>query len=576
MKIIKKIVIENFRSIYKTVIDCEQVNVFGGLNDTGKSNVLKALNLFFNEQTDFLKNIDFNKDYCKVALASAQRSGKKKQQIKIKIYFQAPSGFRSLKNEKEVYLEKVYDRVGNSALNYSTNNSKKNAQITRLFNKIKFFYIPALKGADVMQYLLGMVGQQRLIPEDKIIDLNSAVNANLSALKNILVNSQINIKTTVGLPVLLQDFWEKLTLNTELDHFENLENQIQATQKGKKEPLKSELYQVPITMRGEGIKSKYIPPLLKWIQKQTNNIYVWGIDEPENSLEFRKADELSKLYFSEYGLDTQIFLTTHAFSFLFPPDSSEIKRKVFRCFRNDLGATQIRHLDENLLAKDEQLRLADELGALEVQKKIYEEWKNSISELESSKNIIQELKDKNKPALLVEGKADKKILETAWEKLYAKALPFEISECGGAGPLQNFIKNAAFNPNETAIALWDCDSKGYGELKGLFDRENFKKLTSSKIKHSKKKIHGFVLPTPPHRKPYTNVDSEDPQFQWLEIEHYFTDKILTDAEVIDSTINSIIRLKKNRDPLLRKIHSLDKSEFLEFEKLFQEIESMFK
>lgn len=44
---IKRIYIKNFRSIKSTLIDLENINIFYGLNDVGKSNVLKALNLFF-------------------------------------------------------------------------------------------------------------------------------------------------------------------------------------------------------------------------------------------------------------------------------------------------------------------------------------------------------------------------------------------------------------------------------------------------------------------------------------------------------------------------------------------------
>lgn len=43
---IKQIHIKNFRSIVNTILDVEEMNVFIGLNDAGKSNVLKAINFF--------------------------------------------------------------------------------------------------------------------------------------------------------------------------------------------------------------------------------------------------------------------------------------------------------------------------------------------------------------------------------------------------------------------------------------------------------------------------------------------------------------------------------------------------
>ena len=51
--IIDFIRIKNFRSIRNEVIDAKDMNILVGLNDVGKSNVLKALNLFFNGQTDY-------------------------------------------------------------------------------------------------------------------------------------------------------------------------------------------------------------------------------------------------------------------------------------------------------------------------------------------------------------------------------------------------------------------------------------------------------------------------------------------------------------------------------------------
>ena len=63
---IKKIRIKNFRSIVDETIDLTDINFFVGKNDCGKSNVLKALNLFFNDQTDFLCDFNFSLDYSKL------------------------------------------------------------------------------------------------------------------------------------------------------------------------------------------------------------------------------------------------------------------------------------------------------------------------------------------------------------------------------------------------------------------------------------------------------------------------------------------------------------------------------
>ncbi len=65
VKFIKDIEIAYFRSFYKeTLIKCSDLNIIFGKNDIGKSNIIRALNLFFNgktdDQTDFNFDIDFS------------------------------------------------------------------------------------------------------------------------------------------------------------------------------------------------------------------------------------------------------------------------------------------------------------------------------------------------------------------------------------------------------------------------------------------------------------------------------------------------------------------------------------
>ena len=49
---IERITIKKFRSIVDSTFYASNITVFVGENDVGKSNILKALNLFFNNQTD--------------------------------------------------------------------------------------------------------------------------------------------------------------------------------------------------------------------------------------------------------------------------------------------------------------------------------------------------------------------------------------------------------------------------------------------------------------------------------------------------------------------------------------------
>lgn len=81
---IKQIRIKNFRSIVDLDINVDKMNIFVGLNDAGKSNILKALNLFFNNETEPGCAFDFETDYSKYAPVRK----KKAKEIEISIVLQ--------------------------------------------------------------------------------------------------------------------------------------------------------------------------------------------------------------------------------------------------------------------------------------------------------------------------------------------------------------------------------------------------------------------------------------------------------------------------------------------------------
>lgn len=90
MDLIRKIRIENFRSIDDlTVPGVGPFNVFVGKNSSGKSNVLRALNLFFNDELEPGKRLNFGRDYFQRAVPS-----KKKKRISVSVDFSLPETFK--------------------------------------------------------------------------------------------------------------------------------------------------------------------------------------------------------------------------------------------------------------------------------------------------------------------------------------------------------------------------------------------------------------------------------------------------------------------------------------------------
>lgn len=373
--IIKSIEIKNFRSIERSKIKCSPYNLFAGLNDAGKSNVLKALNLFFNGQTDFRTPLDFTRDFNKNALAKArkkEKSVKKKQLITIAIEFQPPSSYESLKCQP-FKITHTFDRYGSVTKTYNSVRSnvgdKKKMAMSRLFNKIEFVYIPALKGPNVMQYLLSLIGNQQLISEGEIESLNASIENSTTGLAQLLNKSELNISARLGLPNQLQGFWQNLSVSTAHETGGLLDKEEDSSN-----------FQIPLNLRGDGIKSKFIPPLLQWLNNQRNNkIFVWGIDEPENSLEFTAADDLSTQFCNNYAKDVQIFATTHSIAFLQPQkDGSGVAPSIFKVERTqDTGISEVRDL-ETLFREQDTISLVELLGISDLSKSIMDkvrQWK---------------------------------------------------------------------------------------------------------------------------------------------------------------------------------------------------------
>ena len=88
---IQSIRIKNFRSIRNATVNVSGMNIFVGLNDVGKSNVLKALNLFFNNNTDYDMKFDFEKDFSYLFPKSSHST----KEISIELKVELPSSLET-------------------------------------------------------------------------------------------------------------------------------------------------------------------------------------------------------------------------------------------------------------------------------------------------------------------------------------------------------------------------------------------------------------------------------------------------------------------------------------------------
>ncbi|MBI4086681.1 AAA family ATPase [Candidatus Kaiserbacteria bacterium] len=504
MKIIKNIEIKHFRSVFEQGIkELNHFNIFGGQNDSGKSNVLRVLNLFFNNQTSFLEEFDFQSDFSLYSKIKARESKKGRQYISIKIFFDASeikgkTGLRKLAeangSSDGLWVERrwwaysedgSYEQIVPNFIATADQGIKRSFSV--FLQSIKFVYIPAFKSEDVFSYIL------RLSAQNKGLFLSTTAKNELDS--NIAKTTQefskdfsdvTGIQTSVTLPISLESFWSSLEVNSQ---FEGTPSVI------KRGDAKD--YQIKFTSRGEGIKSLFIPVVLGWLsRKVTAEHWIWGIDEPENALEALRADNLFSK-FTEYAKHAQIFVSTHSPSFLFPQDGTDICR-VFIAKQDIPGNTAF----ELLSGRTNELvaLFGYDYGSF---LRIQEDYSMSMKNQDNLKREIKELKKFiNKPAIFVEGPTDKIILENAWATLYPKKeLPFTVVDKNNAKSVSYALENSNIFPNRVIFGLFDFDGEGYQTWNGLLSHGYVLDATSTPetclvLKRKRKKHFALLLPVP--------------------------------------------------------------------------------
>lgn len=153
MKLIRAIEVEKFRSCDSVRLqDVGDVTALVGPNNSGKSNVLRALHLFFNDETDPGVFIDFDVDY-RLGLAS-----KKKKSISVCVEFELPDKFRFRKGLGPVaellgrrfwvrktwtlYLDEPVIEIREPDGRFRRVVADESDRVTHFLNLISFRYVP--------------------------------------------------------------------------------------------------------------------------------------------------------------------------------------------------------------------------------------------------------------------------------------------------------------------------------------------------------------------------------------------------------------------------------------------------
>jgi hypothetical protein len=384
MKIIEKVEIKHFRSFLGTtqndkaeILDVKDLNIFSGSNDSGKSNILRALNLFFNGEIDSRHQFNFDTEF------SMLKKDKTQKVIEIKIYF--------VVNKRKFSISKFYNRNGYRNFEYRFiengeeiiidsrpdinarkygDKGKKNADIlkkergfrraaTGFISSISFSYVPAIRDERFFSHLYGKVILQIKANEEKEIEdltnLRRKIKNYVKTLKNksekksLLENLQNEIWRDEKVKEIDKEIADKSSLKQSIEELENQINKFSGELFASAKFLDSEFKignnlkeffesfdigtgeqkEISLRLRGDGIQAKFIPEMLDFLDsiQESKKSFIWGFEEPENSGEYINQQLLAEKFKTTFSNQKQIFITTHSEEFLSMYDGLEIEKE---------------------------------------------------------------------------------------------------------------------------------------------------------------------------------------------------------------------------------------------------------
>jgi AAA15 family ATPase/GTPase len=612
MKIIEKIEVKNFRSIKELTLDFNSsVSIFSGTNSCGKTNILRALNLFFNDEVGFGQRLKSSDIFVKENETPAKF-------ISIQVWFDT-EGHEKIEKQKKVakrfsILKKWNFTTGfiNESSEQIATGEKKGKRLTEGYSDFlnkwaKFHYIPTDRKvffkkikSELSEFLGSPFGYSKLKKDQsKIYETFQKLEKSLGDRDSLQLKVPDDIKKQIEISDVGYSMPGISNLLKVLD--------FKVTKKNGEKYF--------ISTEGDGIKFVNLLQIIKIFdarsltESRTRPYFsIWGIDEPENSFEQKNIEAIKKILLEIYSADTQLFLTSHSPEFLLEPDQTG--RNRFYGFENINGETV------PMLENDS----APMLPFTEFEREILIEKMGigmSREEKMALKKELEGLKEKNdelnaaiysstKPILLVEDEYDQ-IYKIAWLKLneieceteisfkkFDEKCSFKIHRMNGRINLQQKLLNKFSDDlsEKKVIGLFDFDD-GFGDFNGLKNDRNDQramwpeKINGDEIKEclwktriDNKNIHAMMIPIPEARKEYASQSWL--RTSHLSIEHLIDDENWKKIGVAISKKQDTDRgieysdLKGRKKNYWKKLFDLKKEDFENFKPLFEKIDELFK
>lgn len=454
MQLIERIEINYLRSLYSAVVSQPgDMNLIFGRNDSGKSNVIRALNLFFNGEIEPGRELDFGIDFSDIRREEA-RSVKGRQFISIRVDFRVPSNYRKSLGSS-VSVKRQWNINGEMTETPPRGMSKgQRIQLSKFLNRIDFTYIPAIKDLDVFGDMI-----------ERMYEATAQTSGFQAATKTFV--DAIRTETS-ELSRGLSDLFKSSTKLAAPTEMGLLFRSLDFSHGDDGHSL--------LRQKGDGIKARHIPELLRYIneKEEGKSFFIWGFEEPENSLDFASAEAESKS-FSRISSrpDTQVFITSHSPAFYLTEQENKTQ-SVRRFFVNkqlpkssNKGLTPPNAISSIDTLEDAEARMAEaslmQLPYLIRQSQELKDQNKRLIELEAS--LREEISQSKSPILYVEGKHDKALFEWAFANLGLVDTPPSIKTLGGTPKDTGDLINSILKVNGSilncpTLFLFDNDKAG--------------------------------------------------------------------------------------------------------------------
>jgi energy-coupling factor transporter ATP-binding protein EcfA2 len=387
---IENIKIKNFRSLENVALEFGKLNLFVGKNDSGKSNLLRTLDLFFN----YNKGYDFIwvRDFCSFAKVGLRKA----PEILISIDVKPSAGFR---DQRSVTWTRVWRREGlhKDEVKYSDGAPLGGkTKVSSLLRNARLDYVPAIKGKDYFSELLASIHDMLERTVEKQIrsaatSFTKSINEHTTSIVDDILK-QLGLKSSIELPSDLRELFSRLEFTSEVNGL-----------------------RFSLEQRGDGIKARHIPIILRWLASQAETlsapgrpkvVSTWAYEEPENNLELSSCLELADEMLI-HSAKIQTFVSTHSPAlYKVALDACADDVVVFGVSKaSDLQHTEIVRMDNSDLSE-----LDDSMGLIPL---LQPEFRKALSRISQLQEARKELTNPTHPTVFVEGVSDKELLDEA-------------------------------------------------------------------------------------------------------------------------------------------------------------------